>query len=85
MDENQRKQKYHELISGGDRVAIISMIRTLLKQKQMQMDAGKKFHLCDENFLRDAQKMIGSELAIVFELSHEQLSDFMKNVFYNEL
>ena len=49
-EENQRKQKYRELLNGSDRAALISMIRILHQHKENQLAAGRKFHLCDENF-----------------------------------
>ena len=65
VDENQRKQRYRELINGGDRAALISMVRSLHKHKENQLAAGRKFHLCDENFLRDAQKLLASEFSLI--------------------
>ncbi len=64
-DENQRKLKYRELVNSADRAALISMIRALYKHKEDQLAAGRKFHLCDENFLRDAQKLLSSEFSFV--------------------
>ena len=66
-DENQRKQYYRNLISSGDRGALIRMVHTLHLRKSALVAAGRKFHLCDENFLRDAQKLLGSEISLVME------------------
>ena len=60
-DENQRKQLYRELICSTDRAALMAMVRTLYRQKASLLASGKKFHLCDENFLRDAEKRLASE------------------------
>lgn len=79
-DENLRKNHYKELLGSGNRAALISMVRTLHKQKNLQLEAGKKFHLCDENFLRDAKKLLGSEFSLVFSLSQEELSVFMTDL-----
>lgn len=67
-DENHRKQRYRELINSGDRVALICMIRSLHKHKAAQLAAGRKFHLCDENFLKDAQKLLSSEFSVVLNI-----------------
>ena len=64
-DENARKQYYRELIAGGDRVALLQMIRTLHRHRREQVAAKRKFHLCDENFLRDAQRLIDAEFSQV--------------------
>lgn len=67
-DENHRKQRYREWINSGDRVALICMIRSLHKHKEAQLAAGRKFHLCDENFLKDAQKLLSSEFSVVLNI-----------------
>ena len=79
-DENQRKLRYKELIGSGDRIALISMTRSLYKQKALQLEAGKKFHLCDENFLRDARKLISTEFSLVYSLEGEALNEYMTKI-----
>ena len=77
-DENQRKQRYRELINSGDRATLIGMIRALLVHKQTQETAGKKFHLCDENFLRDAQKLLSTEFSAVLSIPPEEVGAYIE-------
>lgn len=81
-DENQRKQKYRELINGGDRATLISMIRSLHKHKENQIAAGRKFHLCDENFLRDAQKLLSSEFSLVLGIPQTEVGAYIEKKLY---
>ena len=67
-DENKRKQLYRELIVSGDRVALLQMIRVLDLHKKEQQTAGRKFHQCDENFMRDAIKLLDEELSVVLNM-----------------
>lgn len=83
-DENLRKQRYKELITGGDRVALVQMVRSLHQHKKMQYAAGRKFHLCDENFLRDAEKLLGSEFSLVLQMSQEEVGAYMRNALKDE-
>ena len=76
-EENQRKHRYRELINSGDRVAIIAMVRTLRKHKVEQIAAGRKFHLCDENFLKDALRLLSSEFTIVLEISASEVESYL--------
>lgn len=76
-DESQRKQYYRELISSGDRVALLRMIRTLNRHKQEQAAAGRKFHLCDENFLRDAQRLIDTEFSAVLGIRSSEVCTYV--------
>ena len=66
-EENQRKQYYRELISSGDRKSLLAMILALHSHRAAQQEAGRKFHLCDENFLRDAQRLLCMEIAVILQ------------------
>lgn len=78
-DENHRKQRYRELINSGDRVALICMIRSLHKHKEAQLAAGRKFHLCDENFLKDAQKLLSSEFSVVLNIPASAVGAYIES------
>lgn len=82
-DENQRKQRYRELIGSGDRAALICMVRSLHKHKQEQLAAGKKFHLCDENFLRDAEKLLSAEFSLVLGIAPNEVGTYIRNSIEN--
>lgn len=76
-EESLRKLRYKELISGADRASLLNMIYCLHRHKKTQTQAGKKLHQCDENFLHDAQKLLNSEFALVFELEQDKVKDFI--------
>lgn len=77
-DEGQRKQFYRELIGSGDRVRLMQMVRTLYRHKKAQTAAGKKVHLCDDNFLRDAEKLLASEVSVVLEMDADQAKQYLR-------
>lgn len=77
-DESQRKQCYRELINGGDRSRLICMIGSLYRHKEAQAAAGRKFHLCDENFLRDAEKLLGSEFSAILGIPQNQVGPYIR-------
>lgn len=76
-DENQRKQHYRELINSGDRAALVRMVSTLHRHKAAQASAGRKFHLCDDNFLRDAEKLLSSEFSLVLGIEPSQVGNYV--------
>lgn len=78
-DENQRKQTYRELISSGDRPRLMQMVRTLYRHKAEQIASGRKVHLCDDNFLRDAEKLLCSEIALVMDMEPDQAKTYLRN------
>ena len=77
-DENQRKMRYREMISCGDRTVLVGILRALYAHKANQLAQGKKFHMCDENFLRDAQKLLCSELSYVLQISQADAVDYIQ-------
>lgn len=79
-DENQRKQYYKTLICSGDRAALIGMVRLLYKHKKEQLATGRKFHQSDENFLRDAEKLLSGELSLVLGISRSEVGKYILSV-----
>ena len=76
--ENLRKQKDRERINNADCAALLSMIRVLHKHREEQLAAGRKFHLCDENFLRDAKKMLSSEISLVLGMQRTEAASYIE-------
>ena len=79
-DENRRKQHYRQIITSGDAGALISMVHCLEVHKRAQAEAGRKLHLCDENFLRDAQKVLSGEIAVVMDVAERDVPAFVRNL-----
>lgn len=78
-DENQRKLRYRQLLDCGDRAALVSMVHSLYKHKDAQLAAGRKFHLCDENFLKDAQKLLDSEFSLVLNIEQDEVRQYVRD------
>lgn len=77
-DESARKNLYRELIGSGDREKLMQMVSTLYRHKAQQAAAGKKVHLCDDNFLRDAEKLLISEISIVMNLEPDAAKKYIR-------
>ena len=76
-DEGKRKQYYKEVICSGDREALLRMVRTLHLQRRTQLAMSRKFHLCDENFLRDAERLLYSEFSIVLDIPVKEVASYI--------
>lgn len=83
-DENQRKQRYRELIVSGDCAALIRMISSLHRHRAEQIAAGRKFHMCDENFLRDAEKILNAEFAFILGIAPSEVSAYVAAALQSE-
>ena len=80
-DENRRKQHYRDLITSGNCAALVRMVHAIHKHKEQQHSTGRKLHLCDENFLRDAEKLLGSEISLVLNIDHGDVRNYMQRIF----
>lgn len=79
-EENRRKQRYKELINSSDFASLVQMVNTLQIHRQQQLEAGKKFHLCDENFLRDAKRTLEGEISVVLEIPVAQIPEALQKL-----
>lgn len=78
-NENERKNHYRTLINSGDRLALLRMVFTLYKHKQEQAANGRKFHQADENFLRDAKKLLDSEISVILDMEQKEVEEYIQN------
>lgn len=78
LDENKRKQCYRELITSGDRQKLIQMVNSLYRHRRTQIASGKKIHICDENFLRDAEKQLAGEISVVLGMESAEALQYLR-------
>ena len=76
-DENKRKQFYRTL-SGTSRECLFRTVCTLYTHRANQKAQGKRLHMCDENFLRDAEKMLSGEIEVVLGLSSPEALHYLR-------
>ena len=57
----------------------MQMIRTLYRHRAAQTAAGRKCHLCDENFLRDAEKLLAGEVSLVMGLDPDAAKQYIRS------
>ncbi len=77
-EENLRRERYRTLISRGDCTQLICMVRCLLQQKQCQLEAGRKFHISDENFLKDAKRLISAEVSEILCMPLPEVEEYLR-------
>ena len=65
---NERKECYKNLLSGGDHAALIQMIKALYAHKKAREAAGKRLHVMDEHFFKDAEQILYNEFQYVLNL-----------------
>lgn len=76
---NERKEQYRNLLAGGNHAALIQMIKSLYSHKKEREAAGKRLHTMDENFFRDAERILYNEFQYVLKLNSKD--ELMKYIF----
>jgi len=76
-NESERKEKYKAIIAAGDRKKLVQIIKTLYLHQNNQKAKGRKLHLCDERFLKDAEKILYDEFALVLGIERSQVLPFI--------
>ena len=66
---NERKECYKNLLADGDHAALIQMIKTLYAHKKQRESEGKRLHVMDEHFFKDAEQILYNEFQYVLQLS----------------
>ena len=76
-DENERKEKYKEILHRGDRMELVRIIKALYNHQQAQRSKGKHLHTADEHFFKEAEKMLYDEFALVLNIRPDQVVPFI--------
>ena len=71
--ENQRKQRYRELISGTDTLALMQAICAAYRHREAQTAARRKLHLCD------AEKILVEENMQVLNLTQMEATQLLRS------
>ena len=77
-DDNARKQIYREVIGSGGPVGLMQMVYSLYQFRTQQNAVGKKLHQCDENFLRDAERLLSGEISIVLKMQPDEARFYLR-------
>lgn len=76
-NENDRKEKYKNIIISGDRVELIRMIKALYYQKREREADGKHLYISDERFMKDAERILYDEFQYVLKVEKEELMNYI--------
>ncbi len=77
LDDNERKEHYRTILSSGNRLEILNMIREIYIHKQKQLKNGKKMHLSDEQLMKEAERLLYSEFSLVLNIRADEVPKFI--------
>lgn len=76
--DGERKLRFSEIISSGDRKAFLLLFRTLYNRQKFLSDKGKRLHLSDERFFKESQRLVNDEFSIALSISLDDIGRFIK-------
>ncbi|MBE6138092.1 MAG: CarD family transcriptional regulator [Erysipelotrichaceae bacterium] len=80
-NENERKRHFSTILRCGHRNEIIAIIKSIFEHSKGLKDKGRKLHACDEQYCKDAEKIIYEELAYVLKKEKREIQDiFIENL-----
>ncbi|MFR7854223.1 MAG: CarD family transcriptional regulator [Acutalibacteraceae bacterium] len=76
-DDNERKLRYNEIITSGDRKRCLLMVRTLRSHQKELAEKGKRLHIADERALKEGQRLIHDEFSYVLNIEPDEVGNFI--------
>lgn len=73
-EPNARKERFKNVLLSGDRYQIGALIKTLYAHRKEQQSKGKKLHIADERYLKEAEKALCSEFAVTLEKRMDEVA-----------
>ena len=77
-NENERKELYKNILAKGDHLELIKMIKAVYAHKKEREAEGKRLHMSDERFFKDAELILYSEFQYVLDITgKEELMNYI--------
>lgn len=76
-NENMRKETYKKLLAGGDQAEILSMVQALYLHRKQREAEGKRLHMSDEYFMKEAEQLLHNEWQYVLNLDKAGLMAYI--------
>ncbi len=78
-NENARKELYKSILARSDHLELIQMIKAIYAHKKEREAEGKRLHMSDERFFKDAEQALYNEFRYVLDLRDRD--DMMSYIF----
>lgn len=74
--DRERQDRCQSILMSGDRHSVAGLIRMFYARRESLSAVGKKLRVADDRFLREAEKMLFGEMAVVLEMETEAAADY---------
>lgn len=77
-NDRARKEKYSEIVKLGNRKDLIRLLKTLHQTQREKIATGKRFHCADERIMKEIEKILFEEFALVLDISVKDVPQFIQ-------
>lgn len=70
-NKQERSDDFKSIVTGGDCVELIRMIRLIQAHSDELAEIGRHLHMSDERFLKEAEKMVSEEVSLVLNVDKD--------------
>ena len=84
-NENERKKVFSDTIKTGDRKETLKLIKSIRYHQLEIKDKNRKLHICDENSMKEAEKLIFDEFSYVLNRERNEIIDLINYEINNSL
>lgn len=74
-----RKEEFRNTISFGNISEILILLKSIWLHRRTQNSKGRKLHISDEMYLREAEKIIKEEISTVIGVEQDDVIPYVKN------
>lgn len=78
-NDNERKKHFSNIIKSGSRAETIAVIKSINEHHANLKERGRKLHASDEQYLKDAEKLIYDEISYVLGIERKLVPTFINN------
>lgn len=71
-NENARKECYKTILAKGDHLELIQMLKALYAHKTAREAEGKRLHMSDDRFFKDAEQILYNEFQYVLDIKYKE-------------
>lgn len=78
-NDAERAGKFRAILHSGDRQQLIKLIKSVYVRGKKLSDSGKRLKRIDEDFMREAEKLLYNEIAVVLNIHPDQVLTMIIN------
>lgn len=78
-DEKMRNKQFNTMLKSGKCEELIKLIRSICSNKEYIQSIGKKLHNVDEKIMKEAERLLHEEFAIILDISPNEVTSYISS------